>query len=309
MSSSPSGPSGPYAVRRESRSRFLNVRGLRYHVLEWGDKHMVAPNRPPLVMVHGWMDVAASFQFIVDALHSDRHVVAFDWRGFGLSESQAEETYWIPDYVGDLDAAVDALFADRQIDLLGHSMGGNAVMIYAGLRPARVRRLVNLEGFGMPTTKPSMAPKRYVQWLDELKKPVELRDYASLAEVADRLRKTNPLLQPARAAWLAPHWSRRKTDGRFEILADANHKRMSPNLYQRDEVMEIWRQITAPAMWVEGDQSAPERWWGTRYTKAEFHERLNVVANLERHIVSPAGHMLHHDRPEDIAALLEGFLG
>jgi pimeloyl-ACP methyl ester carboxylesterase len=27
-----------------------------------------------------------------------------------------------------------------------------------------------------------------------------------------------------------------------------------------------------------------------------------------RHVVSPAGHMLHHDRPEDIAALLEAFL-
>jgi pimeloyl-ACP methyl ester carboxylesterase len=298
-----------YEVRRPARSRFITLRGLRSHVLEWGDASLATANRPSLLMQHGWMDVAASFQFIVDALHSNRHVVAFDWRGFGLSESQVEETYWTPDYVADLDTAVDTLFPDRQIDLLGHSMGGNAVMIYAGLRPSRVRRLVNLEGFGMPTTQPSMAPKRYVQWLDELKKPAELLDYASLADVAARLRKTNPLLQPARAQWLAQHWSRQRADGRFEILADANHKRMTPNLYQRDEVMEIWKQITAPAMWIEGDQTTPERWWGTRYTKAEFHERLNVVANVERHVVSPAGHMLHHDCPEEIAAHLERFLG
>ena len=30
------------------------------------------PQRPPLVMLHGWMDVGASFQFVVDALPTER---------------------------------------------------------------------------------------------------------------------------------------------------------------------------------------------------------------------------------------------
>jgi pimeloyl-ACP methyl ester carboxylesterase len=37
-------------------------------------------------MVHGWMDVSASFQFVVDALTTDRHIIAPDWRGYGLTE-------------------------------------------------------------------------------------------------------------------------------------------------------------------------------------------------------------------------------
>jgi pimeloyl-ACP methyl ester carboxylesterase len=262
------------------------------------------------------MDVAASFQFVVDALPSDRHVLAFDWRGFGLTDSPATDTYWLPDYLGDLDNALDALFfndhPDRPIDLLGHSMGGNAVMLYAGLRPQRVRRLVNLEGFGMPATQPAQSPKRVVQWLDELKVPAGLRDYASLDEVAARLRKTNPLLPPERAAWLAQHWSRRVArDGagdRFEILADAAHKRGTPTLYQRDEVLETWKLIEAPVLWVEGDRTDIAKWWGTRYTKAEFHERLDVVKQVERHVLAPAGHMLHHDQPEALAQRLEAFL-
>jgi len=303
-----------YTTRRAARSRFVSWRGLRHHVLEWGDPALATPERPSLLMQHGWMDVAASFQFVVDALTLDRHVLAFDWRGFGLSDAPGADTYWLPDYLGDLDAAFDALFADSQpIDLLGHSMGGNAVMLYAGLRPQRVRRLVNLEGFGMPATRPSQSPKRIVQWLDELKQPAELRDYADLAEVAARLRKTNPLLPPDRAAWLAQHWSRKVekdgSEGRFEILADAAHKRISPYLYQRDEVLETWKLIEAPVLWVEGDQTDVTRWWGTRYTKAEFHERLNVVRQVERHVLAPAGHMLHHDQPEALAALLEAFLG
>jgi len=187
--------------------------------------------------------------------------------------------------------------------------------LYAGVRPARVAKFVNLEGFGMPATRPTQAPKRFVQWLDELKAPVALRDYDSLDAVAQRLRKTNPLLRPDRAAWLAQHWSRQQptqadgSPGRFEILADAVHKRGTPTLYQRDEVLECWKLIRAPLMWVEGDQTDVSRWWGTRYTKAEFHERLDVVTSrVERHVLAPAGHMLHHDQPEALARLLENFL-
>ena len=269
---------------------------------------------PPLVMLHGWMDVAASFQFVVDALPSERHVIAFDWRGFGLTDTPAGDTYWIPDYVGDLDVALDILVPEQPIDLLGHSMGGNVVMLYGGLRPARIRKLINLEGFGMPRVDPSQAAKRFVQWLDDLKSTHALKPYPSAGAVAARLQKTNPLLRSDRAAWLARQWARPATtaadaaNGAWELLADPAHKRGTPVLYHVEEVLEIWKLISAPVLWVEGDRTDIGRWWGNRYTKAEFHERLNVVADVRRHIVGPAGHMLHHDRPEDIARLLEEFL-
>lgn len=310
--------SDAYAVRRASRSRFIDVRGLRLHVLEWGDASLATMERPTLVMQHGWMDVAASFQFVVDALSQQRHVIAIDWRGFGLSDASGADTYWQPDYLGDLDGALAALCfgpgtCNVPIDLLGHSMGGNVVMIYAGLRPERIRRLVNLEGFGMPASQPSQAPRRYRQWLDELKHPAELRDYPDLAAVGERLRKTNPLLDPARAEWLARQWSRRRVDadgnpGAFAILGDPPHMRVNPVLYQRDEVLECWKLIEAKLMWVEGDRTNAGRYWGNRYSRAEFHERLNLVRDVQRHVLSPAGHMLHHDQPEALARLLEAFL-
>jgi len=281
--------------------------------LTWGDPALATPERPPVVMLHGWMDVAASFQFVVDALPTDRHVIAFDWRGFGLTDTPAGDTYWIPDYVGDLDVALDLLLPGRTIDLVGHSMGGNVVMLYAGVRPGRIRRLVNLEGFGMPQTRPAQAPKRFVQWLDDLKTVHELRLYPSLDAVAARLQKTNPLLRADRAAWLAGQWSRRRTHpdgtpGEWEILGDPNHKRQTPLLYHVEDVLECWKLITAPLLWVEGDQTDIGRWWGNRYTKEEFHQRLAVVPQVEKHVLSPAGHMLHHDQPEALAARLESFL-
>ena len=48
-----------YQVQRPSRSRFVTLRGLRHHVLEWGDTSLATPERPTVVMQHGWMDVAA----------------------------------------------------------------------------------------------------------------------------------------------------------------------------------------------------------------------------------------------------------
>ena len=305
----------PYQPRREARSRFVEARGLRHHVLEWGTEASVAQDRPPIVMLHGWMDVAASFQFVVDALSVERHVLALDWRGFGVTDTPQADTYFFAEYLGDLEMVLDAIFgaARAPIDLLGHSMGGNVAMLYAGVRPDRVRRLVNLEGFGMPRSKPAQAPKRLAAWLDALKVPERLRPYDSLEAVAARLRKTNPLLRADRAAWLAGNWSTRVSGtagaaDTWHLLADPNHKRASPVMANVDEWLECWKRITAPVLWVEGDRTDVSIWWGDRYTKAEFHERLNLVADIERHIVSPAGHMLHHDRPEDIARLLEAFL-
>ncbi len=302
-----------YQPRRVATSRFVEARGLRHHLLEWGDPSLATPERPTVVMLHGWMDVAASFQFVVDAMPTERHVLALDWRGFGATGTPQADTYFFHEYLGDLELVLDALFGTGHapIDLLGHSMGGNVAMLYSGLRPARIRRLVNLEGFGMPRSKPVHAPKRIVSWLDALKTPERLRPYDSLEAVAARLQQTNPLLRADRAAWLAGHWSARiaGADGdAWHLLADPNHKRHSPVLAQVDDWLECWKLITAPVLWIEGDRTDVSIWWGNRYTKAEFHERLNIVKSVERHVVAPAGHMLHHDRPEDIARLLESFL-
>jgi pimeloyl-ACP methyl ester carboxylesterase len=306
----------PYAPARSVRASHVPVRGMNHHVLQWGDATLATPERPPLVLVHGWMDVAASYQFVVDALAAaegfERWVIAPDWRGFGLSTPPAgTDSYWFPDYLADLDALLTALVpAERfaQVDLAGHSMGGNVVMSYAGVRPARIRRLVNLEGFGLPATKPQQAPQRLRQWLDELQAPQTLRSYASVDEVAERLLKNNPLLPADKAAWLAPHWSELRADGRWHILGDPAHKRVNPVLYRVDEVLEAWKCITAPLLWVEGDQTDVAKWWGHRYPRSEFDERLATVPGVQKAVLSPAGHMLHHDQPEVLAVHLARFL-
>jgi len=302
----------PYVELRPGRTRLVPVRNVQYQLREWGDASLVTPQRPLLVLTHGWMDVGASFQFIVDELARlegpTRHVVALDWRGYGGSTSGGVDAFWFHDYLGDLDTVLDLLAPGAAVDLAGHSMGGNVVMSYAGVRPARIRRLVNLEGFGLPESTPAQAPGRLAKWLDELKEPASLRSYESVDEVAARLRKNNPRLGADKAAWLAPHWSQRGADSRWHILGDPAHKRVNPVLYRVEEVLAGWRRITAPVLWVEGANTDVTKFWGDRYPRAEFEARLAQVAQVERLLLEDCGHMLHHDQPAAVAAGLCAFL-
>jgi pimeloyl-ACP methyl ester carboxylesterase len=275
----------------------------------WGEP---AAGKTPLVMVHGWMDVAASYQFVVDALADDHYVIAPDWRGFGQTEVPGADHFVFADYLADLDFLLDHFCPEQPVNLVGHSMGGNIAMLYAGVRPERVRRLINLEGFGMPRTVPAQAPGRYARWMDELKSlhqgQREMRGYASLEEVARRLLKTNPRLDPAKAEWLAGHWARQNAEGQWQIMGHAAHRLSSAQLYRVDETLEIFKCITAPTLCVEAADSDMGGFWKGAYSVPEFHERLQAVPQCTVAHITDAGHMLHHDQPDQVAALIEGFI-
>ena len=291
-----------YTPLRPFLSSNQRVRDLDYHLLHWGQP---AADRPLLVLLHGWMDSSPTFQFVVDALRGDWCVVAPDWRGFGQTQWSGAQSYWFPDYLADLDRLLDELLPGESVDLVGHSMGGNLATLYAGLRPARVRRLVNLEGTGLEGAGPEQAPLRYREWLDQLRDGVGLRDYPSRAAVAQRLMRNNPRLRADYAAFLAGHWGLPTSGGRFAPAGDPAHRIVNPILYRVDEITEIWRLIEADVLWVLAEHGGERR----RFVREPaYRQRLAVIRSLSRETVAGAGHMLHHDQPAVVAALIEEFL-
>lgn len=303
-----------YTPQRPSSTVDLPIRHMSYRVRTWGQPQAGVA---PLVLVHGWMDIGASYQFVVDAFsqafYAGRQIIAPDWRGFGHSMPPSPcDHYTFADYLGDLDALLDHYVPEGQaIDLVGHSMGGNVVMLYAGAHPDRIRRLVNLEGFGMPATQPRHAPKRMGQWLDELKSlrrgEISLKGYDSAHAVAARLRKTNPRLSEDKALWLAQEWAAPDADGQWRILGDAAHKVVNPQLFRVDEILATYAAITAPVLAVEATEDSLTQWWKDKYTLDEYHERLKSVPDYRIERIDDAGHMLHHDQPARIAQLIEAF--
>ena len=298
-----------YQVKKHFHSEFVPIRNLQYHVQVWGEP---SADKTPLVMVHGWMDVAASYQSVVDAFAQDHYIIAPDWRGYGRTRSGGVDNFWFPDYLADLDFLLDHYSPDRPVDLVGHSLGGNVVMLYGGVRPERIRRLVNLEGFGLPATTPDMAPARYAKWMDELKKlhrgELDMRAYDSIDGVARRLMKTNPRLGQDKADWLAQQWASQDDQGKWSIQGQSAHKVISAHLYQHEEVLALYRRLSMPVLAVEASDNSLDLWWKGKFTLAQYHERLQSVPNIEIALIGDAGHMMHHDQPQALAEMIERFI-
>jgi pimeloyl-ACP methyl ester carboxylesterase len=294
---------------RPSRSEYLDLPKLRLHIRRWGN-----PKAPTLFLLHGWMDVSASFQFVVDELQQDWNIVAPDWRGFGPSEWLGRP-YFFAEHLGDLEAILNHYAPTGQVRLAGHSMGGILACLYAGIRPERVEKLITLEGFGIAPTQPDMAPERYRQWLGQLDKPPRMHVYRDRAGFAHRLLKTDRFLTPERADFLAIHLARigdginRAGEHRHGIVwnGDPWHKASSAYLFRLEESMAVWQQITCPVHWVAGRESWVIREFATR--PGDWEARQACFANLSEAWVENADHMLHHDQPAQVAQIIEAFFG
>jgi pimeloyl-ACP methyl ester carboxylesterase len=251
------------------------------------------------VLLHGFQDCGATWQFLADCLPASWSLAAPDWRGFGHSE-RAPGGYWFPDYFADLEALLDALVPDAPARVIGHSMGANVAQIYAGVRPQRLNWLVNLEGLGLSRTDPQDAPARYAQWLDELRQPLHDGRYRSVAQLAGILRSRNPRLTAERAEFIAGAWTRPVTSDsgsmEVELLFDPRHRLVNPVLYRREEAEACWAGVKAPVLLVRGD--ADDRRSSIRAASDAMRAHIR---NLEIVVVPGAGHMLHHEAPEVLA--------
>ena len=282
-----------------SRSEFIALRGHRHHVRIWGEDEA-----PTIFMLHGWGDVSASFQFVVDALTRHFRVIAPDWRGFGLSQWN-DGHYGFADYLADLDALLDHYSPQRAARLAGHSLGGIVASLYAGIRPQRVARLASLEGFGLWVATPDAAPARCAKWLDQIRdNDAAFRSYACRADYAQRLRQDNPRLTSERAAFLAEH-SLRGSDEGLVFAADPRHRWINPLLFPIDEAKACWRQVNAPTLWVAGRQSAVL----ARFAQDpdDYRQRHDCFADVRDVLIDDCGHNLHHDQPQAVAREFDEF--
>jgi pimeloyl-ACP methyl ester carboxylesterase len=281
-----------YRPVRIPRRESVSVRGLQHQLTSWG-----APSDDPILLLHGFMDCADTWQFLVDCLPESWSFVAPDWRGFGDSD-WAPGGYWFPDYLADLENLLDLLTPRTRSRVIGHSMGANISMLYAGVRPARLQWLVNLEGIGLSATPPELAPARFAQWLDELKSPSRGSHYESIDQLSAVLMHRNPRLPPERAQFIARAWSRDAGDGRLRLKFDPRHRLVNPVLYRREEAEACWTRVDMPMLLVLGANSGHLQ----RRLEDAGDERLRSLFRDLQIITLPAvGHMMHHENPKVVA--------
>jgi pimeloyl-ACP methyl ester carboxylesterase len=286
----------------EPRDKFVDSLGLPIHCLEWGE-----PTGEPLVLVHGYLDIARSWTPFVAALQKELGkslwIIAPDCRGHGDSgRVDAGGYYYFPDYVLDLDRVVRALGA-TQFRLIGHSMGGTISFLYAGTFPKRVSRLVLIEGIGPPGMKFSDAPLRMEKWITEVHERGRghFREYTSVEAGASQLRQTNPRLNAALALDLARAGMKQNDKGKWVWKFDPLHRTAAPQPFYTEQALEFFRRIECPVLIVEGEASRQTR-------RTDKQARYDAIRNHRRVIIDHAGHMVHQDNPVALAEVIATFL-
>jgi pimeloyl-ACP methyl ester carboxylesterase len=286
----------------EPRDKFVDSQGLPIHCLEWGE-----PAGEPLVLVHGYLDIAQSWSPFVTALQRELGkslwIIAPDCRGHGDSgRIGAGGYYYFPDYVLDLDRVVRALGA-TQFKLIGHSMGGTVSFLYAGTFPTRVSRLVLIEGIGPPGMKFSDAPLRMEKWITEMHERGRghFREYTSVEAGASQLQQTNPRLNAALALDLARAGMKQNDNGKWVWKFDPLHRTAAPQPFYTEQALEFFRRIECPVLIVEGEASRQTR-------RTDKQTRYDAIRNHRCVIIDHAGHMVHQDNPVALAELIATFL-
>jgi pimeloyl-ACP methyl ester carboxylesterase len=283
---------------KASTSEFVELNGIRHHVRRWGDRHA-----PTLVMLHGWMDMSATFQFVVDSLRRDWNILAPDWSGFGLSNWNPSG-YSLLQYASDLDRFLDLYSPAAPVALVAHSMGANIANIYAGARPQRLSHFVNIEGYApVPGFFEGTLGQTVGRWLDHVQQPGQGRPYANFAQLALRLQEGNKRLTPERAAFLASQLGQYQPDGQVLIAADPMTRFFAPISLHQEQLIELWQALHMPVLCLRGGRSFISKAFKDR--PEDLQQRIAALQNGSEVLIPEGTHNLHHEYPEEVAEMIE----
>jgi len=281
-------------------SHFHVSQRLRIHYVDWGNE-----SAPTVVLVHGGRDHARNWDWVARDLRRDFHVIAPDLRGHGDSQWAIGGMYAVADFVLDIANLIEAL-GEREIFLVGHSLGGAISLMYSGIHPERVRKLVAIEGLGPP---PALLAKlrdrppsqRMREWIEQMRGLAarQPRRYATLEDAAARMREENEFLSDEQARHLTIHSVNRNEDGTFSWKFDNYVRSFAPYRFDVDDMRALWARIECPTLLVRGADS-----WAS---DPEQDGRIQPFQNARLETVPKAGHWVHHDQLDAFLAAVRAF--
>jgi pimeloyl-ACP methyl ester carboxylesterase len=282
-------------------SHFYFSQRLRLHYVDWGNE-----SAPTVVLVHGGRDHARNWDWVARDLRHQWHVIAPDLRGHGDSGWAIGGMYAIADFVLDLANLIDGLGPDPVV-LIGHSLGGAVSLMYTGVYPERVRKLVAIEGLGPP---PAMLERmcdrtpeqRMREWIEGVRKigARQPRRYASFDAAAARMREENAFLTEEQAKHLTIHSVNRNEDGTWSWKFDNYVRSFAPYRFDVEDMRALWGRIECPTLLVRGANS-----WAS---DPEKDGRITPFRNARLATIPDAGHWVHHDQLGAFVTELRDFL-
>ena len=271
---------------------FLQANGLKHHALIWeGDG-------PTILLAHGYLDIAWSWKAVAEQLSAAGYrVVAWDWRGHGESEHIGKGGYYhFPDYALDLEVLLPQLRrADETVHLVGHSMGGTAVTLFAGARSQTLRSLTLVEGLGPPPHSYQRTPAKFRAWFETVGKyrTTSARPM-SLQECVQRMRLQNPELSDELGLFLAEK-ATKPVDGGRAWRFDPLHRSTAPMPFRIEVFGAFLERIKVPTLVVAGERG---------FRLPDEQERANRIPNHQFVEIPNCGHMVHWFEPKALGTAI-----
>lgn len=291
-------------ARRPDRFRTVDSNGLAIAAYEWGE-----PSAPPLLLVHGGMDFAGTYDTFAPLLaDAGWRVVSFDQRGHGDSE-HATCYSWDAD-VRDSLSVIDSI-TPGALPILGHSKGGGLMLQLADAMPHRVTKLVNIDGLPSKRSYPDVSDRERTRmmsgeltnWLDHRQRSIDAqRKPGTLVELAQRRAKMNPRLPIEWLEYLVTIGAKHDADGwRWKIDPVMRFGGFGP--WRPEWSMYRLVNVGVPLLGIIG--TIPEAMgFGTKLN--DITPFLPADARIE--VFEDAGHFIHIEQPERVAALVLDFL-
>ena len=283
----------------QPRSRRLpGAHGLELHVLEWSTEGV------PLLFVHGFGNDARIWDDFAPLVAPYYRAFAYDQRGHGDSDRDAERRYEGDDLVEDLEALTDSLGIERMV-LVGHSLGGRVSLLFAGRHPERMAGLVLVD------VGPELDLRGVFRIRDDAVRAPE--SFASPGEYEELLSRAYPMAKPAILARIARNGLRKREDGRYESkldpffgrgLRDASDPALVEERASADSeaLWEATKRVPCPTLVVRGAASD--------VLSPETADRMvdEGLADGTLAVVPRAAHAVMVDNPEGFREALMPFL-
>jgi len=230
------------AADKTPQDKYLDVDGLRLHYLDWGHE-----GAPPMLLLHGFSGHAHTWDTLARAMGDEFHVLALDQRGHGDSAWAPHGAYTVDDHVSDIAAFHAQLMLDPVL-LIGLSMGGRNAIMFTGVHPGKVEKLVIVD------IGPDIDP-RGVERVRRMAAEAP-EEFASLDEAMTYLKSYYTHAADAALRHRVEHGLKRLPNGKYtwkydKFLRDQRRQRPAPTV----DLWPVVRRIKVPTLIMRGSES------------------------------------------------------
>ncbi len=272
----------------------IRLCGVDCSVREYGE-----PAATPLILLHGWLDNSASFEYLIDGL-SQYRLLLVDFPGHGESDHLPEGmAYHFLDLVYVIQDVIQH-FQLFSVHIVGHSMGGAAATLFASISD-KVEKLVLIEALGPLTVSAD-------ETLALMQRSVTDREAISRksmpvyhsAEQALKVRAAHSKMEPSTIRPIVDR-GLKNVEGGFGWRSDSRLTIASINRLTEKQLEPLLTQINCPVLLIEADQ-------GMFTDRPMLQTRKQYLASLKTEVLE-GGHHVHMEKPEQTVKLITQFIG